>query len=308
MRSGRGAAILRFRRVGRRPLLRAPRYASVVSKDLVLRERVDGVMTLTLNNPDRLNGWTTSMLAALGSALQDATDDPQTKVIILTGTGRYYCAGVDLGGSLKLDHPATLYHSIVERNQALFDQFLRLPKPILVAVNGPAIGASVTSATLCDGILASEKATFSTPFAALGVPGEGCSPAVFPKLMGQETARRILGEEGWKPTGKEAVEIGLAHWVVPHDQLMHEAKRIAAQWIAEGRERTYPAGFTRAELEAINARESKEVAKAFLHPPFLMRQFRFLWSKHKRQLALMFLALAKTHPAWKHLLPAEARS
>ena len=298
---------LRFRSSIRHPRATPPGYPAPVPKDLLLRERLDRVMTLTMNDPDRLNGWTMPMLDALGAALRDASSDPETKVVILTGTGRYYCAGVNLGGSLKLDHPASLYRFILERNMELFNQFLRVPKPILIAANGPAIGASVTSATLCDGVIAAESATFSTPFAALRVPAEGCSTEVFPKLLGPDAARRMLGEQGWKPTGKEAVEIGLAQWVVPDDQLMDEARRIAKQWIAEDRQRTYPVGFTRAELEAINARESEVLAAAFLAEPFLMAQFRFLWSKGKRRLALMFLALAKTRPAWKHLLPTHAR-
>ncbi|MCR9165174.1 MAG: enoyl-CoA hydratase/isomerase family protein [Nannocystaceae bacterium] len=279
-----------------------------MAKDLLLREHRDGVTTLTMNNPDRLNGWTVSMLEALGAALREADRDEETKVIVLTGTGRYYCAGVNLGGTLKLDHPASLYRFVLEHNEELFDQFLRLRTPILIAANGPAIGASVTSATLCDGIVASENATFSTPFAALRVPAEGCSSETFPKLLGEEAAHRMLGPEGWKPTAAEAAEIGLVQWVVPPEELMSKAHSIAQQWIEEGHTRTYPAGFTRAELEAINARESKVLAKAFLSPPFLMAQYEFLWGKGKRQTALLFLGLAKTHRAWKHLLPPEART
>lgn len=274
--------------------------------DLILREHVDGVTTLTMNNPDRLNGWTMPMLDALGAELRTATNDPETKVVVLTGTGRYYCAGVNLGGSMKLGHPADLYRFILARNQELFDQFIRFPKPILIAANGPAIGASVTSATLCDGIIASDRATFSTPFAKLQVPPEGCSSEVFPKLLG-DAAQRMLGAEGWQPTGAEAVEVGLAQWVVPHDTLMAEAQRIATTWIAEGRTRTYPAGFSAEQLYAVNARESKVLAQSFLSPPFLKAQFDFLRSKGKWQLALTFLALAKTHRLWKRLLPAEAR-
>ncbi len=297
---------LRFRRPPRRPRAAESRYCGRVPKDLILRERVAGVMTLTMNNPDRLNGWTMPMLNELGSALRDATNDPETKVLVLTGTGRYYCAGVNLGGSLKLDHPASLHRFIRERNEELFDQFIRFPKPILVAVNGPAIGASVTSASLCDGIIASEAATFSTPFAALRVPAEGCSTEVFPKLLG-DAAERMLGEEGWKPTGKEAVEIGLAQWVCAAEELMTQAQSIAEGWIAQGRERTYPAGFSADDLAEINARESKVLAGAFLSTPFLMAQYRFLRGKGKLQPAALFLTLAKTRPLWKRLLPVEAR-
>ena len=281
-------------------------YLRGVRSDLIVRESEEGVTTLRMNDPKRLNGWTLQMLEALHAELEAAATDPETQVVILTGTGRYYCAGVNLGGSLKLGHPAALHRYIFERNKALFDRFIRFPKPILVAANGPVLGASVTSATLCDGIIASERATFSTPFAALSVPPEGCSSEVFPKLLG-DAAQRIIGAEGWKPTAAEALEIGLVQWAVPHEELMPQARRIAKGWIEQGRTRTLPAGFSAQELEAINERESKTLARAFLSPPFLMGQFRFLWGKGKRQPALMFLSLAKTHPLWKRLLPAEAR-
>jgi len=277
-----------------------------VPTELIRRVHLDGVTTLTMNDPDHLNGWTMPMLDALRSALEQAASDPASKVVVLTGAGRYYCAGVNLGGSLRLDHPATLHRFVRERNAALFDQFIRFPKPLLVAVNGPAIGASVTSATLCDGILASERATFSTPFAALRVPPEGCSSEVFPRLLGG-AAERLLGAEGWKPTGAEAVAAGLAQWVVPHEQLMAEAHRIAQRWIADGRQRTYPVGFTAGELETINMRESEVLAHAFLGAPFLRAQFEFLRGKGKWRPALVFLALAETRPLWRHLLPAGAR-
>ena len=270
--------------------------------DILLQSTVEGVTTLTMNNPRKLNGWTEAMLGALLAALEKAGEDDATKALILTGKGDYYCAGVNLSGALQLDHPKKLRAMIIERNQKLFDTFLRFPKPILIAVNGPAIGACVTSATLCDGIIASDRATFSTPFAKLGVPPEGCSSEVFPKLLGRATADRILGAEGWKPNAEQAREIGMVGWVVPHDQLIDEAQRIAKQWVDEGRERSYPAGFTRAQLEAVNARESEILADAFLSPPFLMGQYRFLRSKNKLAPAAMFLALRLTRPAWSLLL------
>lgn len=274
--------------------------------DLLLRQTTDGVTTLTMNNPRRLNGWTMEMITALQQALRDTATDDATQAVILTGTGEYYCAGVNLGASLQLDHPAKLHAFIVERNQALFDCFLNFPKPIIAAINGPAIGASVTSATLCNAVLASQRATFSTPFSALGVPPEGCSSVVFPKLLGA-SAERMLGTEGWKPTGEEAAEVGLAHACVPHDALLDEANKLAKRAVADGTGRTYPLGMSRDELLEINAAESRVLATAFLRPAFLMGQFRFLWRKKKRPLALMFLALAKSRMAWSRLLPPEAR-
>ena len=271
-----------------------------MSEELVLKHTEDGVTTLTMNLPRRLNGWTMPMLKAVQAALADAGSDPNTAAVILTGAGEYYSAGVNLG-ALPMGMPKKLHAYIVKNNQAIFDAFLDFDKPILIAVNGPAIGAVVTSATLCDGIIASERATFSTPFARLGVPREGCSSVMFDRLMGDQ-ATRMLDAEGFKPTAAEAKEIGLIQWVVPHEQLLDEAKRIAKGWIAAGQTRSFRGGFTREELKAVNARESIEVATAFLSPPFLMGQYRFLWSKGKRGPALMFLTLRLTRPLWGLLL------
>ncbi len=272
------------------------------TSDLVLYETVEHVTTLTMNNPKRLNGWTMDMMTALRAAFDLAAQDADTHVVILTGTDPYYCAGVNLGAVIELKHPKVLHEFIVEHNQQLFDMFLDFPKPILIAANGPAIGASVTSATLCDGIIASKNATFSTPFAKLGVPAEGGSSVTFAKMFGAATAQRILGQEGWKPTGSQAHEIGMVQWVVPHDTLLEDAHKIALQWIADAKTRSYPAGMTRDELKAVNARESVEIADAFLGAPFLKNQFEFLWSKNKRGPAMMFLALLLTRPLWSKLL------
>ncbi len=269
---------------------------------LVRHAHRNGVATLTMNMPSRLNGWTQEMMVALREAFQRVAADQDTHAVILTGTDPYYSAGVNLGGTIKLSHPRELHGLIVEHNQALFDSFLDFPKPLLAAVNGPAIGASVTSATLCDGIIASEKATFSTPFAALSIPAEGCSSVLFARLLGEDTADRILGPEGWRPTGSEAHEIGLAQWVVPHDRLLEEAQRIAEGWIAEEAKRSYRGGFTQDELKTVNAAESVRVADAFLDAPFLRAQYKFLWRKKKRVPAALFFALCTLRPLWSRLL------
>ncbi|MEZ4322566.1 MAG: enoyl-CoA hydratase/isomerase family protein [Myxococcota bacterium] len=274
----------------------------MTSSDLVLSASTRQVTTLTMNLPKRLNGWTVEMLAALRDALGRAARDDGTRAVVLTATDPYYSAGVNLSGTLGLSHPRTLHRRIVEHNEALFNGFIDFPKPILAAVNGPAIGAAVTTATLCDALLASERATFSTPFARLGVPAEGCSSVQFARFMGEPNAQRMLGAEGWIPTGTEAAAVGLATAVVPHDQLLAEAQRIAEGWVEEGRTRTYRAGATIDELHAINARESVEVATAFLSPPFLEAQYRFLRSRKKRGPAAMFFALWRTHRVWSKLL------
>ena len=272
-----------------------------MSVDLILTSKRHGVTTLKMNMPKRLNGWTAPMMDALKGALGSAATDEETQVVILTGADPYYCAGVNLGSTIQLSHPRALHAMIVSHNQALFEAFLRFSKPILIAANGPAIGACVTSATLCDGIIASEKATFSTPFAALGVAAEGCSSVHFERLMGPEVAERMLGAEGWKPTGAEALEVGLVQWTVSHETLLDEAQAIAERWIAEGRTRGFRGGSELEELLEVNARESVAVADSFLARPFLKGQFQFLWKKKKRGPALTFMGLWLTHPFWSRL-------
>ena len=273
-----------------------------MSEDLLVVTTKNRVRTLRMNNPRRLNGWTLPMQRALGGALDAAAGDDEVAALVLTGTGPYYSAGADLSGSFRLGHPRALRALVVKGNYELFDQFIRFPKPLLAAINGVALGAPVTTAVLCDAIIASEEASFSTPFARLRVPAEGCSSVLFPKLFGADVAARILGEEGWKPTAKEALEIGLVEAVVPADRLLEEAQRIAEGWVAEGRARTYRGGASREALEAVNARESEEVADAFLSKPFLMNQYRFLKSKKKTGPAMTFFALALTRPLWGRLL------
>ncbi len=268
----------------------------------ILTQKRDGVTTLMMNTPARLNGWTQQMMDALRECMSAAAHDDETRVLVLTGADPYFCAGVNLSGAFGLGHPRKMHKTIVQNNEALFNLFLDFPKPMLIAVNGPAIGASVTSATLCDGIIASEKATFSTPFAALGVTPEGCSSVHFARLMGEKNAERMLGKEGWRPSAQEALDAGLIQWVVPHDQLADEAHKIARRWIDEGAMRSFRGGSERDELKSVNARESIDLADAFLGAPFIKAQYKFLSSKKKWGPAFMFLAMLITRPLWSRML------
>jgi len=271
----------------------------------LLRELRNRVLTLRMNHPRRLNGWTFDMQQALKAAMADAGADDDVGALVLTGTGPYYSAGVDLGGAMRPMHPAKLHAAIERANYELFDAFIHFPKPIIAAVNGHAIGAPVTTATLCDRIIASEEASFRTPFARFGLPPEGCSSLLFPKLLGEAEAQRILGEEGWRPTAADALEIGLVDEVVPPEQLLERAQAQAETWLAQGHTRSYKAGATKDALIAVNARESREVADAILSSQFLMSQSRFLASKKKTGTALAFLGLRLTRPLWSLLLPRQ---
>jgi len=282
------------------PLWRASELGKA-NPNLILTSTVNKVTTLTMNDPKKLNGWTGPMMVTLRELFNKYANDENTKVLVLTGKDPYYCAGVNLSATMKPMHPRKLHSLIVANNQALFDAFLDFPKPILIAANGPAIGACVTSATLCDGILASEKATFNVPFAALGITPEGCSSVHFERMLGKEVADRLLND-GWKPSGREAAEVGMVLEVVPHDRLMQRAQEIAESWAAADKQKEIPGGGSVQHYKQVNADESVQLADAFLSSPFLYAQYKFLMSKGKTSNALMFWVLKNTRPLWSKLL------
>lgn len=258
----------------------------------------EGVLTVTMNRPDKLNGWTMGMMEAIREAFEKANHNDSVKVLLFTGSGKYYCAGVNLSGTIKLMPPRKLRQLIVNNNRTLFEIFLNFTKPLLIAVNGPAIGASVTSSTLANFIIASENATFSTPFSALSVTPEGCSSYHFPRLIGENNTYRMMGPEGWKPNAKEALDIGLVQQVVPATHLLSEAERIAHEWVAKGETRQFLADSQLADLKATNAKESEDLADAFLSAGFLKGQCQFLWRKKKYVPSTLFFSLWALRPLW----------
>ena len=294
--------------------IRRSRAFASNKEPLLLISEENNVITICMNTPERLNGWTQPMMFAIKDAFASAASDPDCKALILTGADPYYCAGVNLSDTMKPMHPKTLFDTIVSQNQALFDTFLDFPKPVVAAVNGPAIGACVTSATLCDAIIASEKATFHTPFAALGIVPEGCSSVHFERIMGPENARKML-DDGWKPTAEEAEKAGFVAKVVPHATLREEAQAKAEALVAAGVEggvdRTIcgqPATSELVqELKNVNARESVALAKAFMSVPFLTGQYEFLKSRNKSSGARVFWWLRALRPLWYPLSGAEKR-
>jgi peroxisomal 3,2-trans-enoyl-CoA isomerase len=284
----------------------AIRPSAAPSAALMLTSKTNHVTTIIMNTPKQLNGWTTASMIALHSAFAKAETDDQCHVVILTGSDPYYSAGVNLAGSFKLMHPQKLFDTIVAQNQALFDLFLNFKKPLIVAVNGPAFGASATSATLSDAIIASERASFLTPFGRLAVTPEGCSSVHFEYLMGAGPAKRML-QDDWQPTATEAHAVGLVTAVVPHKQLLPTAQALAEQWIAQGRhlqpQPLTAMGYTDLNrLRAVNATESVNVAISFMSVKFLDAQVKFLQSKNKWQLALVFKTILLMRPLWIRML------
>ena len=264
---------------------------------LVKSSTVNNVTTLTMNNPEKCNKWSVGMLDMLYHKMELCARDQETKVIILTGADPYYSSGGDISGYMKIQHPAKFHSMIVQNNYKMFDTFISYPKPILVAANGPAIGGAVTTAALCDGIVASKRASFLTPFSRMCVPPEGCSSHTLPRIMGDQVAREML-EECKVVSAEEAEDAGLVMEVVEHEKLLEVAQEVGEEWIRKGKQRKMMSGGTAEEYSKLNAQESIAVADAFLSYDFMNAQFDFLWGKGKISGAVLFWTFKSLRPFW----------
>ena len=184
--------------------------------DVVLYEANDGVATITLNRPDRLNAWTGPMGRAYFDALDAAADDPDVRVIVVTGAGRGFCAGADMdmlqgigeaGGSAS--DPETRPHTYATS----------IPKPVIAAINGPCAGLGFVHAMMADVRFAAEGAKFTTAFSRRGLVAEHGVSWVLPKLTGPAVALDLL-MSGRVFLADEAAELGVVNRTVPADELM----------------------------------------------------------------------------------------
>jgi 2-(1,2-epoxy-1,2-dihydrophenyl)acetyl-CoA isomerase len=188
----------------------------------------DGVATVTLNRPEKLNAFTAAMHAELEYALDRIELDRAIRAVLLTGAGRAFCAGQDLTdramaeGDLPLDLGDTLerlYNPLVKR-------LYRLERPVICAVNGVAAGAGANLAFACDLVLAARSATFIEAFCRLGLVPDAGGTFALPRLVGRARAMgmALLGE----PVGAEEAEAwGLIWRCVDDADLMAEANALA---------------------------------------------------------------------------------
>ena len=197
----------------------------------ILYEVEDRILTITLNRPDQLNAFTAQMMVELIDAIDRADADDEVRAIIFTGAGRGYCAGADLSsGAATFDAR--------ERDSACDPEALRdggglvtlrlydCKKPLIAAVNGPAVGVGVTMTLPMDIRLASDKARFGFVFARRGIVPEACSSWFLPRVVGIGQAME------WVATGRvfpaeEALAGGLVSRVVPHADLLLTARALA---------------------------------------------------------------------------------
>eukprot|EP00123_Amoebidium_parasiticum_P008740 comp18994_c0_seq1/m.21340 comp18994_c0_seq1/g.21340 ORF comp18994_c0_seq1/g.21340 comp18994_c0_seq1/m.21340 type:complete len:316 (-) comp18994_c0_seq1:681-1628(-) len=176
-------------------------------KTLLYSVSPQGVATITLNRPKRMNAFNLHMYEELGAALNRAGSDPKVKVALLSGAGKFYSSGNDLSNFSQLIHPRKLAEASRDVLFKFVNSFIDFPRPLVAAVNGPALGIAVTTLGLCDEVYSIKSATYNTPFKKLGQAPEGCSSFMFPRIMGEENARRVL-DDGYQFSADEGKTYG----------------------------------------------------------------------------------------------------
>ena len=195
--------------------------------DPVLYEvRDTGVAVLTLNRPERMNGWGGGLATAFYERLDDAEADPAVRAIVVTGKGRAFCAGADMG-SLNTISTATVdgaggtdVGKLVGARHPHFVMTMR--KPVVAAINGACAGMGLTMALVCDVRFAAAGAKFTTSFARRGLIAEYGISWILPRVVGWGTALDLL-LSGRVFLADEAAELGLVKEVVPPDELLPRA-------------------------------------------------------------------------------------
>lgn len=214
----------------------------------ILYEVKDRVATITLNRPDRLNAYTPQLAANLRRAMADAAKDTQVRAIVLTGAGRGFCAGADMdvlnnviGGSRDADAQpeddpafASKFGPSLDKDfgdMKRFAYFMRVKKPIVAAINGPAAGIGLIMALYADMRFAGDKAVLTTSFAQRGLIAEHGISWLLPRLVGPAHALDLL-LSARKISAAEAERIGLVNKVFPQETF-HENVMAYAALLAE---------------------------------------------------------------------------
>ena len=182
----------------------------------------DGIAVITLDRPDKLNALSTRVLADLGRAFRQARADSGVRGVVLTGSGeKAFAAGADIEEFTELD--ALEGHRFALRGQSVFNTIENLPKPVVAAVNGYALGGGCELALACHLRVASENAQFGQPEVQLGlIPGYGGTQRL-PRIVGQGIATEMI-LTGDRVKAQRAYEIGLVNRVVAADGLLDAAK------------------------------------------------------------------------------------
>ena len=219
----------------------------------VTLERRGGELRITLNRPDVMNAWDKQFGVDLREAVEQAAADDEVRAVVITGAGRGFSSGADLraGFDATPDGHPDVGTALRDRYHPIITGVRRLPKPVLAAVNGPAVGIGCSLALACDLIVARESAYFLLAFVNIGLVPDGGSSLLLPERVGlaRATEMAMLGE---RLSAKEALEWGLINRVAADDEFEGVVDELAAR-LATGPTSAY-AGMKRQFNEWLFAR------------------------------------------------------
>jgi 2-(1,2-epoxy-1,2-dihydrophenyl)acetyl-CoA isomerase len=193
----------------------------------IVLEKTNGVANLTLNRPDRLNSFNVQMHEELQSALDDIATDGETRCVVLTGAGRGFCAGQDLGDrAVSADQAAPdLGMSVEKFYNPLIRRITNLKMPVICALNGVAAGAGASVVMACDIVIAAKSASFILSFAKVGLVPDSGSSWHFARAIGLPRAK-AMAMLGNKVKAEQAEQWGLIYQVVEDDDLQTTAAEL----------------------------------------------------------------------------------
>jgi 2-(1,2-epoxy-1,2-dihydrophenyl)acetyl-CoA isomerase len=210
-----------------------------VSYETVIWEEADGVGRLTLNRPETLNAWTAQLGSELKQVIESEAAAESVRAVLITGAGRGFSSGADLKAGFEPaeDGMPNIRHELHEVYHPAIAGIRRLPKPVVAAVHGAAVGIGCSLALACDLVMAAESAFFGLAFVNIGLMPDGGSTAFVPPAVGKARAFQmaLLGERVSAP---QALEWGLVNWVYPDERLVDEANALVAK-LAAGPTRSY---------------------------------------------------------------------
>ncbi len=198
--------------------------------DSILLDRTDGVATVTLNRPDKLNALAGTMRDDLLAAVKTVAADASSRVLVITGAGRGFCAGGDIAVMAEMKKANAPFDGIgrlMESGRAVVEALRDLDRPVIAAVNGPAAGAGLNLALACDLRIASEAASFGATFVKIGLHPDWGGSWLLPRLVGTSQALKMIWTGRTVPAS-EALRIGLCDEVHPPETFLDAVRELAA--------------------------------------------------------------------------------
>ncbi len=205
-----------------------------MSYEHILLSSAEGIGTLTLNRPDKLNAFAGMMRQELGDALAELEKDPKVRVVVITGAGRGFCAGADVGYMAKLveERDAIAMAALVEAGRRVVTTIRESAKPVIASVNGVAAGGGANLALACDLRIASDRARLGQTFNRIGLHPDWGGSYFLPRLVGPAKALELF----WTAEildADECLRLGLFNRVVSHERLEEETFQFARMLAAK---------------------------------------------------------------------------